>query len=158
MERGPAAEWNITPAEEFCFRACQKPELLSKALADSDGRSPPGQLSSTGFFRIQFRRPLILLFGSVAVNHGGLMALVYCARGLSGTQIDVMAGDVRIATLWSNKSHPSNKREDWRWTFTMAAGPSGFSVSGATDSKADAQALIASTWERWIAAAGLVEK
>jgi hypothetical protein len=86
------------------------------------------------------------------------MPLTYRDRGFSGTQIDVMSGEVRIATLWKNKSRTSSGREEWRWTFTMSAGPGAFAIQGEADSKADAQAAIAGTWERWVAAAGLIEK
>ena len=86
------------------------------------------------------------------------MPLTYRDRGFSGTQIDVIAGDVRIATLWNNNARRSSGGEEWRWTFTMSAGPAGFAVQGEADSKADAQAAIAGTWERWVAAAGLLEK
>ena len=76
------------------------------------------------------------------------MTLIYRDRGTSGTQLDVMSGEVRIATLWKNKfSVGAGGREDWRWTFTMSAGPPLFAVHGSADTKSEAQAEIENTWQ-----------
>jgi hypothetical protein len=84
------------------------------------------------------------------------MSLIYRNRGSSGTQLDVMSGDVRIATLWKNKSSvTSGAREEWRWTCTMSVGPPGFAVHGNSDSKAEAQATLELAWQTWLTAAGL---
>jgi hypothetical protein len=86
------------------------------------------------------------------------MTLAYRDRGTSGTQLDVMSGEVRIATLWKNvMSITAGSSEDWRWTFTLSAGPPGFAVHGTATSKSEAQAELESTWLRWINAAGLSE-
>jgi hypothetical protein len=86
------------------------------------------------------------------------MSLTYRDRGTSGTQLDVVSGEVRIATLWKNKfSVGAGGGEEWRWTFTLSAGPPGFAVHGEADSKIEAQAKLELIWERWVAAAGLSE-
>jgi hypothetical protein len=85
------------------------------------------------------------------------MPVIYRDRGSSGTQLDVMSGEVRIATLWKNKfGLTSGGREEWRWTFTMSVGPPGFAVHGGSDSKVEAQASLELTWQTWLTAAGLL--
>jgi hypothetical protein len=87
------------------------------------------------------------------------MKLTYRDRGTSGTQLDVLSGEVRIATLWKNRfSVTAGAGEEWRWTFTMSAGPPGFEVHGGADSKMEAQARLEGIWERWVDAAGLQQK
>jgi hypothetical protein len=67
-----------------------------------------------------------------------------------------MSGEVRIATLWKHvTSGTAGTGEDWRWTFTLSAGPSGFAVHGTAKSKSEAQAELESMWLRWLGAAGL---
>ena len=84
------------------------------------------------------------------------MTLTYYDRGMSGTQLDVMSGEVRIATLWKNKvSAGAGGREEWRWSFTMSAGQPLFAVHGSADTKSEAQAEIENTWQGWLDAAGL---
>jgi hypothetical protein len=71
------------------------------------------------------------------------MKLTYLDRGTSGTQLDVMSGEVRIATLWKHKfSVTAGADEDWRWTFTISAGPPGFQIHGGAESKTEAQATL----------------
>ena len=84
------------------------------------------------------------------------MKLTYRDRGTSATQLDVLSGEVRIATLWKNKfSILSGGGEDWRWTFTISAGPPGFEVHGGAVSKLEAIARLEGMWERWLESAGL---
>jgi hypothetical protein len=84
--------------------------------------------------------------------------LTYRVRGTSGTQLDVMSGEVRIATLWKNvMSVTAGSSEDWRWTFTLSAGPPGFAVHGTAKTKSEAQAELEGTWQRWIDGADLSE-
>jgi len=81
--------------------------------------------------------------------------LTYQERGTRGAQFDVISGEVRIATLWKHITARAGGVEDWRWTFTMSAGPPGFEVQGRADSKTSAQYELERTWLRWVHAAGL---
>jgi hypothetical protein len=87
------------------------------------------------------------------------MPLTFRDRGTSGTQLDVMSGNVRIATLWKNKlSLIAGGGQDWRWSFTMSAGPPGFQIHDRAATKGEAQSVIEEQWIAWLDAAGLVEK
>jgi hypothetical protein len=85
------------------------------------------------------------------------MPLTYRDRGNSGTQTDVLSGELRIGTLWK-KQKPAGASEDWRWSFNLSAGPPGFEVSGRADTKTLAQHEIERVWLRWVDAAGLQSK
>ena len=86
------------------------------------------------------------------------MPLTYRERGPSGIQIDVMSGEVRIATLWKHAVRGSKTTgEDWRWSFTMSAGPPGFEAHGKEASRAKAEYELERMWLRWVHDAGLHE-
>jgi hypothetical protein len=87
------------------------------------------------------------------------MTLIYRDRGTSGIQLDVMAGEIRVATLWNNKfAAKAGGGETWKWSWTLSAGPPMFEVHGTANSKHEAQAVIEGEWRRWFDAAGLREK
>ena len=64
------------------------------------------------------------------------MTLTYRDRGASGTQIDAIAGNLCVATLY--KASPPAKAStakagdgaQWRWTFFLTAAPPGFEHQG----------------------------
>jgi hypothetical protein len=87
------------------------------------------------------------------------MTLTYRDRRTSGTQLDVMSGEIRVATLWNNKfAAKAGDGETWKWSWTLSAGPPMFEVHGTANSKYEAQAVIEGEWRRWFDAAGLREK
>ena len=87
------------------------------------------------------------------------MPLTFRERGPSGFQIDVMSGGVRIATLWKHWVQGSKgEGEDWRWSFTMMVGASGFEAHGKETSKVKAQYELERNWMRWVHEAGLKEQ
>lgn len=98
--------------------------------------------------------------GSNGEQSKSKMQLTYHDRGTSGTQLDVVSGDVRIATLWKamSSASASSDIESWQWTFTLSAGPPGFVVHGTAGSKEEAQVALEKTWQQWVDAAGLREK
>jgi hypothetical protein len=87
------------------------------------------------------------------------MTLSYRDRGASGTQIDAIAGNLCIATLYKAASPAkASKDEPWRWTFFLTAAPPGFEHQGDAASLAEAKGRVAESWAVWIAAAGLEER
>ena len=86
------------------------------------------------------------------------MPLIYRDRGATGIQIDVMSGDVRIATLWKHAGRGAREGGDWRWSFTMSVGPPGFEAHGREFSRVKAQYELERTWLRWVHDAGLQER
>ena len=87
------------------------------------------------------------------------MSLTYRDRGAGGTQIDVVAGDLCVATLYKASS-PAKASKDtpWRWTFLLTAAPPGFEHQGDAASLAEAKGRLAENWSVWVAAAGLEER
>ena len=89
------------------------------------------------------------------------MPLNYRDRGASGTQIDIVAGDLVIGTLWkAAPSTPSTRAPQpaqWRWTFHITAGPPGFQHQGGAADVTIAKVMIEESWTVWLGAAGLVE-
>ena len=92
------------------------------------------------------------------------MTLTYRDRGASGTQIDAVAGNLCIATLYKAsppaKASSSKGANDlqWRWTFFITAAPPGFEHQGDAASLAEAKGRVAESWSAWVAAAGLDER
>jgi len=85
------------------------------------------------------------------------MKLTYRDSGLSGTQLTVFSGKLAIAILWKHRPADS-KTENWRWTFTLAAGPDGFQHHGKAESSKAARACLESNWQNWLDAAALNER
>ena len=91
------------------------------------------------------------------------MTLTTRERGASGTQIDAIAGNLCVATLYkaSPPAKASSKGADgvqWRWTFFITAAPPGFEHQGDAASLAEAKGRMAESWSAWVAAAGLDER
>lgn len=87
------------------------------------------------------------------------MTLSYRDRGTSGTQIDVVAGELCVATLYKASSPakaPSGAH--WKWTFFLTATPPGFEHQGNAHSLAEAKGRVAENWSVWVTAAGLDER
>ena len=82
------------------------------------------------------------------------MTLTYHDSGSSGTQLTVFSGTLAIAIFWKSKPTAA-KREDWRWTFTVTAGPTGFQHYGKAATKDHAVARIEDNWREWLDAAAL---
>jgi hypothetical protein len=87
------------------------------------------------------------------------MTLTYRDRGASGTQIDVVAGKLCVATLYKVSS-PAKASDGahWRWTFFLTAAPPGFEHQGHAASLVEAKGCVAENWSVWVAAAGLDER
>jgi len=74
------------------------------------------------------------------------MTLTYLDSGTSGTQLTVFSGKLAIAILWKSKPTDANSG-DWRWAFTVTAGPAGFQHYGKAETKDEAVAGIESNWQ-----------
>jgi len=86
------------------------------------------------------------------------MPLTYRDRGSSGTQLDVVCGNLIIATLY--KSHLSvvaSQAVQWRWTFRVTAGPPGFEHNGTANTFEQAKSAVERNWQAWLAEAKLRE-
>ena len=84
------------------------------------------------------------------------MELVYRDRGLSGTQIDVICGDLVIAAVYKRTlSVVAGQEYFWSWTFFVTAAPPGFEHHGTAASSEIACLAVERNWETWLAAAGL---
>lgn len=87
------------------------------------------------------------------------MPLSYRERGALGTQLDIVAGELVIGTLW--KATPPSRTSQtpqWRWTFHITAGPPGFQHHGSAADGTIARCMIEESWASWREAAGLVER
>ena len=83
------------------------------------------------------------------------MPLTYRDSGVSGTQITVFSGELAIAILWKRKGIAD---DDWRWTFTLTAGPSGFQHNGKAPTKDEAMVCLERNWRAWLDSAALCER
>jgi len=88
-----------------------------------------------------------------------MMPLVYRDRGSSGTQTEVLSGNLRVAQIGKRLLTPLTGQEvSWQWTFSIQVAPSGFEHSGHADTFDDAKAAVEQNWRAWLDAAGLTEK
>ena len=86
------------------------------------------------------------------------MPLIYRDKGTSGTQLDVLCGNLRIAHIGKRVLTPLTGQDvRWQWTFSVHAAPSGFQHSGHADTFEDAKAAVERNWQAWLTAAGLTE-
>jgi hypothetical protein len=84
------------------------------------------------------------------------MPLTYRGRGASGTQLDIVCGELVIGTLWKAVlSSTSGGAVSWRWTFHITAGPPGFQHHGNAADVTIAKVMIEESWDAWLKAAGL---
>jgi hypothetical protein len=87
------------------------------------------------------------------------MPLTYRDRGTSGTQLDIVSGDLVIGTLWKAAlSATAAGTVNWRWTFHITAGPPGFEHHGNAADITIARCMVEESWEAWLRAAGLTER
>ena len=86
------------------------------------------------------------------------MPLNYRDRGTSGTQLDVLCGDLVIANVYkATASLPMGGTVYWNWTFYFTARPPGFALHGRAASREIACLAVERNWDAWLAAAGLGE-
>jgi hypothetical protein len=84
------------------------------------------------------------------------MPLIYRDRHSSGTQFDIVSGEVVIGNLWKAiLSVTAGQAVYWHWTFH--SGPTD-KPHGAADSLDDAKAMIEELWAEWLKVAGLTER
>ena len=85
------------------------------------------------------------------------MELVYRDRGLSGTQIDVICGDLVIAGRLQATLPSVVARQEYfgAGLFFVTAAPPGFEHHGTAASSEIACLAVERNWETWLAAAGL---
>jgi hypothetical protein len=87
------------------------------------------------------------------------MALVFRDKGTSGTQIEVLSGDLCIAHIGRQVlSVVASHAVQWRWSFAIMVGPPGFVPHGQADTFEAAKASVEQNWQAWLAAAGLSER
>jgi hypothetical protein len=84
------------------------------------------------------------------------MPITYRDRGISGTQLDVLSGDLVIGTVYKI-SAGAGRVERWSWTFTITAAPAGFAHRGNAQSLDEAKLGIERNWKDWMKAAGLLD-
>ena len=86
------------------------------------------------------------------------MPLIYRDKGTSGTQIDVLSNNLRIAHISKNALRPTRKGERWHWNFTTTVGPVGFQFHGDAETLDAAVVAIERNWQLWLTVAGPYEK
>jgi hypothetical protein len=84
--------------------------------------------------------------------------LTYRDSGASGSQFDVLSGDVYVARISKRKAAvATGGAECWNWHFfSMPIGPLSFAVHGQANSLDEAKAGVESNWKIWMDAAGLI--
>jgi len=85
------------------------------------------------------------------------MPLTYRDRGTTGTQLDVMSGDVRIGRISKDVLSLATV-VSWSWTIYIDAGPPGFMRHGSADTGEEAKVGFERNWQLWLTAAGLAER
>ena len=84
------------------------------------------------------------------------MPLVFRDTSTSGTQIDVLSNDLRIAHIGKEVlSLLAGHDVRWRWDFAVTIGPPGFEPHGHADKFEAAKASVERNWQVWLLAAGL---
>jgi len=84
------------------------------------------------------------------------MSLTYRDRGTSGTQWEVVTGNLVIGSIRKNTpSLMANKQPAWDWTLNVSAAPPGFLHHGRSDTLEEAKAQLERNWRAWLDGAGL---
>jgi len=84
------------------------------------------------------------------------MTLTYRDRGTSGTQLEVLCGDLVIANVYRAALSLAASQAPYRcWTFS--AGPPGFEHHGKAATREIACLAVERNWEAWLATAGLTQ-
>jgi hypothetical protein len=74
------------------------------------------------------------------------MPLTYRDRGTSGTQMDVLCGDLVIANIYKALSAVAGQQPIWSWTFFVTAGPPGFEHHGQAATREIAHLGVERNW------------
>ena len=87
------------------------------------------------------------------------MPLVYRDKGTSGTRLEVLSNELRLARIGKAMfSETAGGEAYWRWDFALTAGgPPGFQIHGHADTFEAAKADVERNWKLWLTAAGLSE-
>jgi hypothetical protein len=89
----------------------------------------------------------------------GAKPLTYRDRDSSGTQLDVLCGDIVIANIYkATFSSMAGGDAYWNWTFYFTARPPEFELHGTAASRDIACLAVERNWEVWLDAAGLQEQ
>jgi hypothetical protein len=83
------------------------------------------------------------------------MPLTYRDRGTGDTQLDVLCGEIVIASVRKSFSVVAKQEPYWQWTFNFTARPPGFELHGSAASREIACLAVERNWEAWLTAAGL---
>ena len=84
------------------------------------------------------------------------MPLIYRDTGTSGTQLDVLSGELRIAHIGKLiMSAMTGHAVRWQWDFAVMFGPKGFQIHGNAETFEEAKAGVERNWQLWLTAAGL---
>jgi hypothetical protein len=81
--------------------------------------------------------------------------LVFRDNGTSGTQIEVLSGDLCIAHIGKVVlSAVAGRAVQWRWNFLIMAGPAGLEFHGYADTFEAAKAAVERNWQAWLTGGG----
>jgi hypothetical protein len=84
------------------------------------------------------------------------MPLTYRDRQTTGTQLDVLSGELRIGSISKGSLSLSASRETpWSWGFAVHVAPPGFVMHGFTATLEQAKADMERNWQLWLTVAGL---
>ena len=84
------------------------------------------------------------------------MPLTYRDRGTTGTQWDVLSGELVIGNINKGSlSLAADRDTPWSWHFRLHVAPIGFVMHGVAVTLDDAKADMERNWRRWIESAGL---
>jgi hypothetical protein len=84
------------------------------------------------------------------------MPLTYRDRQTTGTQLDVLAGELTIGSIHKGTlSLSANRETPWAWHFRLHVAPPGFVMHGFTATLEEAKADMERNWQLWIKSAGL---
>ncbi len=87
------------------------------------------------------------------------MSLIYRDRGTSGTQLEIISGELVVGHVRKMVlSVVAGGEARWSWNFTMTIGPPGYQQHGNADTCEEAKAAVERYWQAWITAAGLTRQ
>ncbi len=85
------------------------------------------------------------------------MPLTYRDRGQSGTQVDVLSGELVVATIYEVKQSSKDNGANWKWTFFITVSPAGFEHRGEAATREIAISSVERVWKDWLKAAALLD-
>jgi hypothetical protein len=83
------------------------------------------------------------------------VALTYRDRGTTGTQVDVLSGELVVATVYEVKQSSKDNAANWKWTFFITVAPAGFQNRGEAATREIAILSVERIWKDWLKAAAL---